>query len=215
MSMTDDEIWRAVAAQRVILVELLESLSAPDWDHPSLCADWRVRDVVAHVVLSSNPEFWVLLINLIRARGSITRLARDTGIRHADRVSAPELLAQLRAAIPMRTTAPGTTPADRLMDVLVHIQDIAIPLDRTVEMPTAAARLAIERVWSTGWLFRSEQRLSGFHLLATDSGWSAGSGALVEGTTADLLLLATGRTARVHALTGPGAAELIQRAAVG
>ncbi|WP_330180266.1 maleylpyruvate isomerase family mycothiol-dependent enzyme [Nocardia sp. NBC_01503] len=214
MAMTSDDIWRAVSAERVTLVELLESLSEQDWDRDSLCAEWRIRDVVAHVVLSSNPTLGSLLINLIRARGSITRFARDTGIRHAESRSSRQLLQELRATIGLRTTAPGTTPADRLMDVLVHIQDIAIPLGVRIEMPTAAARLAMERVWSTKWLFHSEQRLAGFHLTATDTDWSAGAGTLVEAPIADLLLLASGRTARLDALTGPGAAALIRKVGV-
>ncbi|MRH87708.1 maleylpyruvate isomerase family mycothiol-dependent enzyme [Nocardia sp. SYP-A9097] len=214
MITTSDDIWRAVATERVTLVELLESISDQDWDRASLCAEWRIRDVVAHVVLSSNPTLGALLINLIRARGSITRFARDTGIRHAEARSSGQLLAELRTTIPMRTTAPGTTPADRLMDVLVHIQDIAIPLGLRVEMPTAAARLAIERVWATKWLFHSEQRMSGFRLVATDTDWTAGTGALVEGPIADLLLLATGRAVRLDALAGPGAAALIRRVGV-
>ncbi|WP_067570243.1 maleylpyruvate isomerase family mycothiol-dependent enzyme [Nocardia acidivorans] len=214
MTTTPDDIWRAVSAERSTLVELLESLSVPDWDRASLCSEWRIRDVVAHVVLSSNPTLGALLINLIRARGSITRFARDTGIRHAETRSPAQLLDELRATIPLRTTAPGTTPTDRLMDVLVHIQDIAIPLGVRIEMPTAAARLAIERVWRTNWLFHSAQRLAGFHLTATDIDWSAGSGAIVEAPIADLLLLAAGRTARLDALTGPGAAALVQRVGV-
>jgi len=29
--------------------EFLHGLSPEDWDHASLCADWRVRDVISHM----------------------------------------------------------------------------------------------------------------------------------------------------------------------
>ena len=34
-----------------ILVDLLESLTPSQWNAPSLCAGWRVRDVVSHVLM--------------------------------------------------------------------------------------------------------------------------------------------------------------------
>ncbi|MET9490513.1 maleylpyruvate isomerase family mycothiol-dependent enzyme [Nocardia sp. NPDC006630] len=211
MITTPDEIWRAVSAERTTLVELLEKLPETEWDHASLCAGWRVRDVVAHVVLSSRPTVLSLLANLIRARGSIPRLNLDSAIRYADATSSRQLLTDLRAVVPMRRTPPGTTPDDRLMDVLVHIQDIALPLGLEYEMSTASARLALERVWRTRWLFRAQERFSGFRLTATDTTWTAGTGPAVEGTVADLLLLVAGRDARLSALTGEGAGMLPER----
>ncbi|GAB2706294.1 maleylpyruvate isomerase N-terminal domain-containing protein [Nocardia thraciensis] len=50
MSMTEDQVWEAVAAERASLVELLRPLPGSGWDRPSLCDGWRVRDVVAHLV---------------------------------------------------------------------------------------------------------------------------------------------------------------------
>lgn len=213
MLTTPDEIWQAVATERTTLANLLESISAADWDRPSLCDGWRVRDVVAHVVLSGNPKLTSLVINFIRARGNVNRLILDTSIRYAEETTPQQLLAELRATIPLRVTPPGTTPTDRLMDLLVHIQDIALPLARTVEMPTPAARLAIDRVWKTNWLFHAQDRFSSYRLTATDANWSVGTGPTIEGPIADLLLLTTGRTAKLSALTGAGAALLAERGA--
>ncbi len=45
------ETTRTLAQQeRADLAALLRSLTPEQWDAPSLCAGWRVRDVVAHVV---------------------------------------------------------------------------------------------------------------------------------------------------------------------
>ncbi|GAB4586000.1 maleylpyruvate isomerase family mycothiol-dependent enzyme [Nocardia sp. IFM 10818] len=208
-TMTTDQIWSAVAAERASLVELLRPLPASAWDHASLCAGWRIRDVVAHVILSADSGLGSILINLIRARGDFNRLVRDTAIRHADTRTPTRLLDELSDTIPTRVTPIGTTPADRLMDLLVHGQDIAIPLGIPRDMPIPAARVALDRVWHGGFPFHARKKFGAYHLTATDCTWTAGTGPTVEGSVTTLLLLITGRHPAPGRLTGPGAAELI------
>ncbi|WP_433729676.1 maleylpyruvate isomerase family mycothiol-dependent enzyme [Nocardia sp. CA-129566] len=207
-TMTTEQIWRAVAAERMSLIELLETLSEDEWDHGSLCAGWRVRDVVAHIVLSTNAGIGWILVNLIRARGNLHRAIRDTAIRHADNTTTAQLLTELRDGIGLRVTPVGTTAADRLMDLLVHGQDIATPLGITREMPLDAARLALERVWTTD-MSGCRTKLAGYRLVATNADWIAGAGLAIEGPVAALLLLVAGRRAGRDLLTGTGAARLI------
>ena len=117
----------------------------------------------------------------------------------------------LRGMIGSRKTAPGITELEPLIDVLVHGQDIAIPLGRTRPMPPAAAATAATRVWSMGRPFHAERKLSGFRLVATDHPWSAGQGRQVEGSIAAILLLLTGRRAALPQLSGPGVAQVESR----
>ncbi|MFJ4651556.1 maleylpyruvate isomerase family mycothiol-dependent enzyme [Nocardia sp. NPDC088792] len=190
--MTPEQIWQAVATERTTLGELLRTLSEDQWNHPSLCAGWRVRDVVAHIVLSGNPSASTILLELVRARGNLHGMIRDTAIRHARNTTTAQLLDQLRDGATLRKTVLGTTPADRLMDLLVHGQDIAMPLGIRREMHTAATRVALERVW-TADTFRSREKFAGYRLVATDADWSAGDGRIVEAPAAALLLLLGGR----------------------
>jgi uncharacterized protein (TIGR03083 family) len=118
------------------------------------------------------------------------------------------LIAELRECVDSRVTAIGTTPADRLMDVLVHGQDIAVPLGITREMPVTAARLALERVWQMGAPFHTRDKFHGCRLLATDGEWTAGEGPVVEGSVTSLLLLITGRPTAQGELIGDGMAQL-------
>ncbi|MEU8899535.1 maleylpyruvate isomerase family mycothiol-dependent enzyme [Nocardia sp. NPDC048505] len=196
--MNDDQIWAAVATERRSLHALLRELPEAAWDHPSLCSEWRVRDVVAHVNLSANAGLGWILRELVRARGSLDRAIRDTAIRHADESSPPELLAELHAGISARTTALGTKPADRLMDLLVHGQDIAVPLGIAREMPAAAAEVALHRIWTTGAPFHARKKLRGRKLVATDTEWTAGTGQTVAAPVATLLMLVTGRVEVEH-----------------
>ncbi|MFE3323122.1 maleylpyruvate isomerase family mycothiol-dependent enzyme [Nocardia sp. NPDC059195] len=190
----NDTIWQAVAEERATLVELLRDLPESAWDTASLCTGWRVRDVVAHLVLATRVTIVSLLVNLIRARGNTDRLIHDTAVRHADRTPTTELLAQLRATTDSRAIPIGTTPIDRLMDLLVHGQDIAIPLGVDRVMPPAAARLSLDRVWTMGAPFHARNRLAGYSLTTTDTSWTAGNGTPITGTAAELLMVVTGRT---------------------
>ncbi|MEU0540924.1 maleylpyruvate isomerase family mycothiol-dependent enzyme [Nocardia sp. NPDC005978] len=190
---TADQIWCAVAEERAALLALLEPLPETAWDTRSLCADWRVRDVVAHLILSSEVRLPRLLRELIRARGDIHGLIRDSSIAHAEQHSATELLAQLRESVPVRFTPFGTGPIDRLMDLVVHAQDIAIPLGIDHPVPAFAGRLALEHVWGMRD-FRAQRRFRGRRLMATDLDWAAGSGAVTEARAVELLMLITGRT---------------------
>ncbi|MBW0270020.1 hypothetical protein ATM97_02515 [Nocardia sp. MH4] len=195
---TDDAIWTAVAVERAGLADLLADLPESAWDTASLCDGWRIRDVVAHLVLATRVTIGSLVVNVIRARGDLDRLIHDTAVRLADRSSTAELLDALRVTVDSRATPIGTTPIDRLMDLLVHGQDIAVPLGIDQVMPTAAAQWSLERVWTMGTPFRARTRLAGYALTATDTGWHAGTGTPITGTAAELLMIVTGRTAPDH-----------------
>jgi uncharacterized protein (TIGR03083 family) len=184
--MSTEQIWRAVDTERASLVELLEFLPETDWSHASLCDGWRVCDVVAHLVLSARPTIGSILLNVIRARGSLDRAIRDTATRHADRRTTPRLLAELRASVGAHIAAFGTRPVDRLMDLLVHGQDIAVPLGIEREMPVAAARAALDRIWQTRAPFHARKKFSGYRLMATDTEWSVGAGPVIEGSATAL-----------------------------
>ncbi|NEW28993.1 maleylpyruvate isomerase family mycothiol-dependent enzyme [Nocardia cyriacigeorgica] len=192
---SEEQIWRAVAAERERLADLLASLPGHAWDQDSLCAGWRVREVVAHVVISSDASLGRLLWELVRAHGSIDRLNRDTAIRLATQLDSAGLLRRLRASADRRITPIGTTPTDRLMDLLVHGQDIAVPLGLRYEIPEEPARWSLQRIWTMGWPFHAARNFAGYRLRATDADWSAGDGVLIAAPASRLLLLLTGRIA--------------------
>jgi uncharacterized protein (TIGR03083 family) len=139
-------------------------------------------------------------------------MIRDSAVRHAT-VPTHQIAAEIRGMVGSRRHAPGITDMEPLLDVLVHGQDIAVPLGRPRTMPLDAAAAAATRAWSYRWPFstvwRARSRLEGLALVATDTDWSAGAGVRVEGPIQALLLLLTGRTAAaVPALSGAGVARL-------
>jgi hypothetical protein len=49
--MTEDDVRKAIEAERGDLVEVLAGLEPARWDAATLCAGWRVREVVAHITM--------------------------------------------------------------------------------------------------------------------------------------------------------------------
>lgn len=207
--MDETATWDVIAGERRRLADLLAGLDRGDWDRPSLCAQWRVRDVAAHVALTPQSPGVVRIVVLgLRAGGDFDALNRDLAVAHADRPGA-DLVAELRDLAGSRRKPAITTLDNLLFDTLVHVQDVAVPLGLTVPMPLEAARAGADRVWRMGWPFWARRRLRGLRLVATDVDWAQGEGAEVRGPVRALLLLMTGRTAAaLPHLTGPGAHRL-------
>ena len=205
----DEELqWAHIARARRELADLLAGLTPDQWQTPSLCDGWRVRDVAAHVAMTSHPpRLGASLKTLLRARGSFNRFNHDLAVEYP--ATPTDLVADLRGRADSRRLPVVTNVHNILPDVLVHSQDIAVPLGRELDQPGEALRAAADRVWSMGWPFRARRRLRGVRLQATDHDWAAGSGAELSGPLSSLLLVLTGRDlARVPRLSGPGLAVL-------
>ena len=207
--MDREATWATIAEQRLGLADLLDGLDRRQWEHPSLCDRWRVRDVAAHVALTpQSPGALRILALGLRARGDFDTLNHDLAVAHADRPS-EDLVAELRDFATSRRKPAITTLDNLLFDTLVHVQDIAVPLRISVPMPLHAARAGASRVWAMGWPFWARRTMRGLRLVATDVDWAEGEGAEVRGPVQALLLLLTGRVdSALPFLSGPGAEHL-------
>ena len=193
--MDTEQVWTTIEAQRRDLADLLETLDDDAWDRPSLCEGWRVRDVAAHVTLAARARPLQAMVGLLRAGGSFNGYVRSDAVSRARNRTPAVLVAEIRDVAGVRHHPPGTTILDPLVDVLVHGQDIAVPLGIDRPMPPDAALAAADRVWSMGFPFRARKRLRDRRLVATNADWSAGDGGTtVEAPIEDLLLLLTGRS---------------------
>ncbi|HEU5110436.1 MAG TPA: maleylpyruvate isomerase family mycothiol-dependent enzyme [Micromonosporaceae bacterium] len=201
-----------VEQQRLAIADLLDGLTPQQWESPSLCAGWRIRDVAAHVTLVGlPPSAGSIFTDMVRSHGNFHRLNTAAAKRRAQRPQR-QLIADLRACASSRKVPIVSSHRNVLFDVAVHGQDIAIPLGLELSIPPAAAAEAATRVWTMGWPFWASRRLSGLRLTATDADWSAGSGSDVHGPIRALLLLLTGRTTTAaDMLAGDGVAQLRRR----
>ena len=154
---------------------------------------------------------WPRLIRHPGSLGGMNRMIRLSA-RHKAEQPVEQLIGELRATVGSRRSNMGVTNLETLIDILVHGQDIAIPLARDLEMPTSASATAASRVRSllgtgTGRVF-SDIGVQRFRLIATDATWCEGDGPEVRGPIGAILLLLTGRLAALPRLTGAGADEL-------
>lgn len=204
----DETYWSAVRRTRLGIADMLEGLSEQEWDRPSLCEGWRVRDVAAHVAMVPTITTWDLFSAAPRAGFNPHRMNTVLATRSGSRPPS-QILADLRAHAHERRTARVLSTRDSLFDVLVHSQDMAVPLQVDFTVPPEHARLGLQRVWEMGWPFHARKRLAGLTLRATDTAWTVGEGPEVSGPAIALLLLLTGRTSTaVRSLEGPGVQRL-------
>lgn len=206
--MNPDDVWRGIDDQRGRLVDLLEDLSDQEWQHPSLCAGWTVRQVAAHVALQNTS--WSALprgvVEIIKA-GGMNGGIQSIACRHAQ-LPTELIVAEIRERIGVWRPLPTVSYRESAIDYLVHLQDIAIPLGRQVPMPVDVAAVAAERVWRSSRMFHARRQFAGYRFVATDTEWSAGHGQGVTGPISAILLLLTGRRAGLHHLSGAGAEAL-------
>ncbi|MET0865675.1 MAG: maleylpyruvate isomerase family mycothiol-dependent enzyme [Nakamurella sp.] len=205
--MDTDELWRRIHHNRAVLADQLETLTPAEWETPSLCAGWTVRDVAAHVISSSAAGFGEVMTAMARARFNFNRCMDDMAKRRSARPT-EEIIADYRRLAGSRRRPPGTSRFDPLVDVLIHTQDIVRPLGRRQPMPDLDALAVAGYVWGKSFPYGAQRRLRGVRLSATDVDWTVGEGAPVEGPVSALLLLMTGRTASLPELSGAGVTRL-------
>jgi uncharacterized protein (TIGR03083 family) len=210
-----DAAWAAIDDQRERTADLLERLTEEQWQHPSLCQGWTVRHVAAHLTLQ---QLRVRDVAAFVARHpSMLRSMSLNATIHASavlqsRLPTDEIVGRIRSMIGSRRHNTFVTPLETLTDILVHSQDIAVPLGVNLGMLPSASALAATRQWDTRatWLatvFRPLP-LQGYRLTATDADWTRGQGPEVTGPIGALLLLLTGRSAALGQLAGEGADAL-------
>ena len=203
-----DEVWGHTHEQRRALAMLLRDLSDEEWAVPSLCEGWTVRDVAAHVMRSATVTPVEMAVALVRFRGRYNTLVAEDALRAARRPVA-ELVAEFERHDGSRRHPFGTSVTDPLLDVLVHSQDIAVPLGRPHPMPIAPSVVAARRAHRLAFIFKDSTRRRRVEVRATDADFAVGKGPLVEGPICAVLLLLTGRTAAaLPDLSGPGVERL-------
>ncbi|SNY70715.1 maleylpyruvate isomerase family mycothiol-dependent enzyme [Paractinoplanes atraurantiacus] len=205
-------MWDVIVAERLALADLLDSLSPEEWGRPSLCRSWTVHDVAAHMTMQQLGLAGLVGVAM-RWRGSMARTTREAARRRAADRAPAQIVAEIRETAPRHRHTVGVSRLETLTDLLVHTQDIAVPLGRRHDMPPKAAAVAATRMLTMRWPppLPSARAAAGFRLTATDTDWTWGSGLGVQGPMSALLLTCCGRDVARSELSGPGAPDLIAR----
>lgn len=204
-------VWEHIHAERAALATLLASLSPEDWERPSLCAGWTVKEVAAHVI--AHPQIgWPAMAGLLArnlGHGYNAMIFRE--VKRLGTTETPEsILADFETFATSTRRVPTTTPIEPLVDALVHHQDIARPLGLVHEMPPDAAAVAADRCRLLALLMGSRRLVRGTRMVATDVDWARGRGPTIEGPMQELLMLCAGRGRAATDLSGDGLELLAQ-----
>jgi uncharacterized protein (TIGR03083 family) len=195
------EIHDAVADERRVLVADLARLSQDDWNRPSLCDAWSIRDVVGHFIrLESVYRYSApFFLGIARYGLRLNTYIREDARRRARGVTTDELVDAFSKT--RYETAPFAAwhpiAAVPLSELVVHGQDIRMPLGLTrvfdVQRLVPVANLLKRRL---GVLGRGG-RPSDVRFEATDTDWSWGKGEVVHAPLESIVMRLAGRRVEV------------------
>ncbi|WP_040835147.1 maleylpyruvate isomerase family mycothiol-dependent enzyme [Nocardia brevicatena] len=190
--MTETAAREATAGQRQDLVELLTGLDEEQWAAPSLCAGWRVREVVAHMTMPYRLSSRQFLMGMIKAGGRFNRMSDRQAKADAARLSDAELLASLRDNVHHPWKPPGGGYIGALSHDVIHGLDITIALGLDHLVPVEWIRMILEEAGPKQVRYFGVD-LDGVRLRADDLDWSFGTGEGLTGRAQHLLMVLCGR----------------------
>ena len=207
---------RHAVAELSDLLGVLRELPDAEWDAPSACDGFRVRDVVAHLVLPRERLPRKAIGPILRGGQAFTDMGGQFSREAAGRRTPDELRAGLARAVarPRAGVLGRLIPADNMLaDHATHVQDVRMGLDRRSapdrERAGAVLDAALRMSRPVTWGVR--ERSDGLRLEADDIGWTYGAGPVVRGPYDALLLALGGRSAGLLHLSGDGVDLLAPR----
>jgi uncharacterized protein (TIGR03083 family) len=203
------DVRRLAADERADLAAFLATLTAQQWEAPTLCTRWRVRDVVAHVISYDNLGARALLAVAARARFRPGRV-NDVALARYGRHTPEQLLALLTGNLQPRGQPAALGGRAGLTETLIHHHDIRRALGQPRAVPAERLRTALHTAVIAPDI-ASPWQLRGVRLVATDLPFSAGIGLLAEGPAEAILMTIGGRPSAISDLSGPGQARLAAR----
>lgn len=213
------ELKELIRTERRALIDFLETLTPDEWATQSLCGEWTVQDVAAHLAAASSAPAGAVLGSFARAGFRVNKFNADAALRWSQRGTEP-ILEQLRANAANDATPIGVPPKAPLCDALVHALDIRRPLGKAgipmeLESFTLAADWTADLRWPGTMLIGGSvrKRIEGVKLVADDLEWSHGDGPEAHGSAETILLLLYARPIGPGELTGHGAEKIYERLA--
>lgn len=207
--MSETDYWAMIHAERARLVDVLDGLSAEQWQVESWCTGWSVEQVTAHLTAVASTGTWAWIRSMVRAglradRHNNRLLARRLGSTPA------ETLERHRRSV-TNTIAPVNAYVALLGEAVVHGQDIVRPLGLELAPDPAALRKVARFFASKDFTVNSKTLVRGLALRADDADFEIGDGPMVHGRLIDLVLAMAGRPGAAAHLEGDGAIELRRR----
>lgn len=206
--MSEVETWAMIHAERARVADMLDGLTSAQWTSDTLCKGWNVQMVAAHMMNAgeqTGPKFFRgLLINGMRFNVMMDRQARSSAV-----LSPREIVERIRARTTTTNKPPAATMA-MLGEVVVHGNDIRLPLGLVDDTSTEAKLACLDMFKGSNFPVPAKRAIAGVHLHATDADWSYGSGPDVNGPLVALLMAMVTRPL-ASTLSGEGVTTLRSR----
>jgi uncharacterized protein (TIGR03083 family) len=195
-----------IADELAELADLLEGLDPEQWEVPSLCARWRVRQVAGHVVSSYDPKLtvWRGLLGAVANGFSFDKWLDATARSHEVMRSPDDIVATMRGLDLTQGIARFVPAGRRLLEHVVHHQDVRRPLARPRTMSEDRLRAVLDVAYAPRGPGKIAKWAKGLTFSATDLEWRAGAGPVVEGPGESLLMALSQRPVALAELTGEG-----------
>jgi uncharacterized protein (TIGR03083 family) len=194
--------------------EFCHGLDAAQWDTPSLCEGWRVRDVIGHMSVGYTTGLPTMMAKMARYGFNVPKASKAESIAFASERT-PEQLLAVFDSIFQKKVRKGIThfikPTEGLLDHVVHHEDIRRPLGLMRQVPEDRLVAALNVAPGLSGFVGSKGRCAGLRLVATDVDWSHGDGPEVRGAGEAILLALTGRPVVLDELDGEGVGTLKER----
>ena len=184
--MSRPDLMTLAEEERTDLLALLHSLSDEQWNAPSLCTQWRVRDVATHIVSYDELSALTTVGTFIRAGLRINGVNAVALQRYRD-LEPSAIIDLLRRNLRPSGLPKGFGGGIALTDGTIHHQDIrrALNLPRTI--PEHRLTPVLDFALGAPTL-PAKKNAKGLSLNATDIDWSSGEGREVSGAGEALLM---------------------------
>ena len=194
--------------EREAFASFLDGLTPQQWNSPTLCELWTVREVAIHTVSYDELTTAGLVGRFLKGRLNTDRINAIGVADYSDR-SPQQITVLIRSYAQPHGLTGGFGGKIALTDGMIHQQDIrrSIGLPRTIDPERLRTALNFARFAPT---IRGAWRARGVRLVASDLDWSHGRGPEVRGPGEALLMAMAGRRAALDDVDGPGKAKLAQ-----
>lgn len=207
--MIDTDDWAPIHAERARLVGFLEQLDPGDWATRTLCTDWTVEQVIAHLSAGANTGRWAWIRSIVAADFKPAKHNARLLTRYLGRT--PEETLEIFRSSVTATIAPTKDYPAFLGEVIVHGQDIARPLGVSLTPDPGAVREVADFFAIKDFAVNSRTMVKGLALEATDASFAIGEGPVMKGELLALVMVMAGREECCAELKGDGVRALRQR----
>ena len=209
--MSRPDLAALAEAERLELADLLGELEPQEWDAPTLCDRWSVREVVAHVFSYDDLRPHQLGGLFVRGRLDIARV-NELAMQPWSRDSPAQLISRARTHLRPRGLPAAMKGGIALTDAVIHQQDIRRPLGRPRSIPAERIVPALN-IAVTSPVLGTRRMIRDLQLSADDVDWRHGRGWVLRGPAEAVLMAVAGRADALPDCTGPGVPRLRTRLA--